>query len=93
MDFIRAKVSFDPNTLAPASDTYIRAQSESPFSGPGELWMMQQARGKSSTWNITAGPITGPTAVCSFLGRKGVALSQDAKVLAANSLDPKSAWV
>jgi hypothetical protein len=55
--------------------------------------MMQQARGKSSTWNITAGPITGPTAVCSFLGRKGVALSQDAKVLAANSLDPKSAWV
>jgi hypothetical protein len=45
------------------------------------------------TWNITAGPITGPTAGGSFLGRQGVALSQGAKVLAANAENPKTAWV
>lgn len=57
----------------------------------GALWIMQSLR--KPAWNITAGPITGPTASASFLGRKGVALSQGAKVLAANSENPKSAWV
>lgn len=79
-------------TPAPRRTTTAHTQSES-VGTVGALWLMQPSGHKPSNWNITAGPITGPTTGGSFLGRKGLALSQGAKVMAANSLNPKSAWV